>query len=343
MEKRYFVGIFVVAFVFLLGVGTLIVVIDPFFHYHKPLKALSYRIYKERYQNDGIIKHFDYDAIITGTSTSENFKTSEMDRLFNTNAVKIPFAGAGLKEIHDTVQRAIQSNPDLKIIVWGLDYHMLFKRKDYARYDHFPIYLYDNNLWNDIEYVLNGEVFLRSIRDVIYYTIKGGHTTSFDDYSNWNAQFKFGKEAVIPDPDKSRFLISKTETPNFESIEENILNLVIQNPQIDFYFFWAPYNIAFFDAYHDKALTDFFIGERETLEMILPYDNVHFFSFFDDFDVITNFDNFKDVLHYHEKINSHMLECMAKGVHQVTLDNYDAYCQRVWDFYTTYDYDAIYK
>ncbi len=43
-------------------------IFDPYFHYHKPFPFVSYRLYDERYINDGISRHFDYDAIITGTS-----------------------------------------------------------------------------------------------------------------------------------------------------------------------------------------------------------------------------------------------------------------------------------
>ena len=42
--------------------------IDPLFHYHAPLEKYSYPLNDERYQNDGIVKHFEYDAIITGSS-----------------------------------------------------------------------------------------------------------------------------------------------------------------------------------------------------------------------------------------------------------------------------------
>ena len=47
---------------------TLVVTVDPFFHFHKPVSSLSYPLVNERYQNDGIARHFDYDAVITGTS-----------------------------------------------------------------------------------------------------------------------------------------------------------------------------------------------------------------------------------------------------------------------------------
>lgn len=49
------------------------------YHYHAPLEDFAYLLDRnnERYQNYGILSHFSYDTIITGTSLTENFKSSE--------------------------------------------------------------------------------------------------------------------------------------------------------------------------------------------------------------------------------------------------------------------------
>ena len=56
----------------LFSVAAATVVIDPFLHYHGPLAGLEYPLLDERYQNDGIARHFSYDALITGTSMTQN-------------------------------------------------------------------------------------------------------------------------------------------------------------------------------------------------------------------------------------------------------------------------------
>ena len=45
----------------------------------------------ERYLNDGIIKTYDYDAAIVGTSMMQNFKASQFDRLFGTKSIKVTY------------------------------------------------------------------------------------------------------------------------------------------------------------------------------------------------------------------------------------------------------------
>ncbi len=345
MGKRWCLRFFFCFVILMIGLGGVNAVIDPYFHYHKPLKGLAYKISDERYQNDGIAKHFDYDALITGTSMVENFKTSEMDELFQTHSVKVPYAGAGYKEIRESLERAVMANPELKLIIWGLDYNRFFGDFNATRFDSYPTYLYDENLLNDVNYIFNIDVLNGTFGDVVKYTWQGGQTTTFDEYKNWNSKFSFGKAAVLKDikrsPKKRNAEYWELDAKN---IEDNIVLFVKNNPNLDVYLFWTPYSIVRFDSWNqDGSLQNILRWEKEALELMLPYKNVHFFSFFDEFALITNLDNYKDSIHYHEKINSYMLECMAKGIHRVTLENYEDYCQKVWDFYTTYDYDAIYK
>lgn len=96
--------------------------VDPYFHYHKPdTSAYYYVLNNQRSQNDGISKHFDYNALITGTSMTENFKTSEFDEIFDVHSVKVSYSGGSYKEMNDNLKIALRHNPNLKTIVRCLD------------------------------------------------------------------------------------------------------------------------------------------------------------------------------------------------------------------------------
>lgn len=344
MKKRWCLEFLFSFLVLLIGLGGLTVVIDPYFHYHKPLDSLAYHIYDERYQNDGIVKNFDYNALITGTSMVQNFKCSEMDAIFGTKSIKVPFAGAAYKELSENLERAFEANPDLQVVLWGLDYNRFYGDFNATSVASYPTYLYDNNLLNDVNYLFNKSILFVD-KAVIIDTISGGHTTTFDEYNNWNSYYTFGRETVLAQFSRPEKVVDAAyEKLNSENIEKNILSIVKANPDTEFYLFWTPYSIVSFDAINQSgALKNILQWEKEALELLLPYDNVHFFSIFDDFDVITNLDNYKDSLHYCEDVNSYLLRCMANGEHELTMDNYEEYCQRIWDFYTTYNYDEIYE
>ena len=54
---------------------TLVIIVDPFFHYHKPLKGFPYLIDNQLSQNPGMAEHMEYDSVILGSSMTVNFQT----------------------------------------------------------------------------------------------------------------------------------------------------------------------------------------------------------------------------------------------------------------------------
>lgn len=334
----------------LISLGGVIAIVDPFFHFHAPLVGVEYPLNNERYKNDGILKHFSYDAIITGSSMAENFKTSEFDRLFEVNSVKTPFSGGTYREVNETLQRAVEANAKIRIILRGLDYVAIVSEKDRVNYDmdSYPIYLYDDIWYNDVNYLFNKSVLL-STEDTIEYTIMGGKTTTFDEYANWMHAYDFGKGAVDKSynrPEKSEEVLKLTAEDYeilSENLEQNVIKLAEENPQIQFYLFFTPYSIYWWDELKQEGgLQRQLEAEKAAIEMLLEYDNIYLYSFFDDFELVCNLNNYRDIRHYSEGINSQILIWMHQKEHLLTKENYQEYCDKVYEFYTTYDYDSLF-
>ena len=163
----------------LLFVAVATIVIDPFLHYHKPLAGLEYPLLDERYQNDGIARHFSYDALITGTSMTQNFKPSEFDQLWGTEAVKIAFSGASYREVNENICRALEYNDKIRYVLRSLDSSVLNQPADQNTYEGYPEYLFDSNPFNDVQYLLNKEVVPKTLA-VLNYTRAGNVTPSLD-------------------------------------------------------------------------------------------------------------------------------------------------------------------
>ena len=189
--KKWFRLFFILQCVVLFLIILLVVVVDPYFHYHKPIEGISYRLYEERYVNDGISRHFDYNAIITGTSMTQNFKTSEFDELFGVTSVKEPFSGAGFEELANNLDRTLSYNEDCKTVLMCMDYNGLNREYDWKQYEDYPEYLYDNNLFNDTSYVLNKSILYRGCFNNLFMTLAGEESTSFDEYASWGAAYGF--------------------------------------------------------------------------------------------------------------------------------------------------------
>ncbi len=337
--------------IFLIGflIANFVTIIDPYFHYHAPLPFLQYPIDNQRYQNDGISKHFDYNAIITGTSMTENFKASEFDELFDVNSIKIAYSGGSYKEINDALKRAIKCNDEIKIVLRGLDYLNLDAEKDIMRFDSYPDYLYDDNLLNDTQYIFDKKMFEKSY-DIIKYTLEGNKTTDFDKYSNWMGNYVFGKEAVLKEYQrpvmvaKQNTLTSEMRATVRENIAQNITSLAKANPDITFYMFFTPYSICFWDyTVRTGNLLYRLEVEKLAIETLLECDNIKLFSFALATDMITDFDNYKDYLHYGENVNSEILQLMKNGQYQLTKENYIEHIENEKVFFSKYDYDSIFE
>lgn len=338
-----------IVFVGLTLLGGVVVYIDPYFHFHAPLKQFQYPMDNERYQNDGITRNFEYNAIITGTSMTENFKTSEFDRLFSVNAIKIPFAGAKYKEINEALQRAIERNKSIKCIVRGLDGSFLLYDKDMQYRETYPDYLYDKWLINDVSYVFNKEVLFGNVRDVIDYTYSGQKSPSFDEYMYWADVFTYGRDAILEHYSRgAKQELCSLSTEDVErleaNLEQNVISTIKENPQIDFYIFFPPYSIYYWDElYCCGTIKKQLDAEKYTIKKLVSYENVYMYSFHDEYDMICNPNLYKDKSHYNADINSRILQWMSNGEHRLTEENYEDYCERIEQFYMTYDYDGLFE
>lgn len=324
-------------------------IIDPFFHYHAPLEGLSYPIDNQRYQNDGIVKHFSYDGLITGTSMTENFKPSEFDALFGTNSIKVCYSGGTYDEITYNLHSALKANPNIRYVLYGLDEWNLYGGKDLILADGaYPTYLYDEDPFNDVQYLLNKDILTSNTIEVLDYTRKGGQTTSFDDYSVW--EFPSGKEAVLAGYNR----VEKTEaqTPFTQemaqnlrqNLENNIVALAKAHPDTQFLYFFPLYSILNWDAHVQEGILGMHIDAMTLASEILTgVENIQLYSFYTDYETCTNFDNYRDIVHYHSGINSLLLQRMHAGEYRLTRDNYLAHWEEVRQFYSAYDYESIFS
>lgn len=324
--------------------------IDPFFHYHKPIDYFQYVLNDERYQNRGIAQHFEYDAVITGTSMCENFKTSELDALWGTNAIKIPFAGGTNKEIDLNLRAALESANDVKIVIRSLDYTSFANDKDDMNRSIFnqPDYLYDLNVFNDAPYLLNKQVLLEHVYDVIGYTRNGGVTTSFDSYANWSDAYDYGEESIfewyerVERVDVVNVLEEDERQKMLENIHQNVIQTAVDYPEVTFYIFFPPYSILYWDELDRRGeLGKHMEMERCVIEELLPYDNIRLYSFSTNYNMTCDLDNYKDQAHYGQWINSSILDYIHRDEFRITGENYEEYLSSVGDFYGNYDYSIF--
>jgi hypothetical protein len=331
--------------------GGMTVGIDPLLHYHEPLTDLEYPLVNERYQNNGIIRQYSYEAAIVGTSMTENFKASQFQDLFGVETIKVPLSGESFYMIDQEVRQVLEENPDTKYILRSLDYTKIFSDKDEVVYENYPTYLYDDNLLNDVSYVFNKEIFVDFTLRTLDYTAAGSTTPTMDEYCNWNEDFEFGKEAVLEVYDRpiaSRYT-EKVELTEEErdgiiaNVQQNILLTAMEYPDTQFYVFYPPYSICWWDRLNRMQQMDYYYeAEKLQTELLLSLENIHVFSFNDQYDIICDLDNYKDISHYSEEISEKILQWMKDGTGLLTRENYLEKMNEVWEYYESFDYSSVF-
>ncbi|MBR1849675.1 MAG: hypothetical protein IJ791_10650 [Lachnospiraceae bacterium] len=344
---------FLITYSLLLAVIIVINVwVDPFMHYHAPLAdSFYYELDNERSMNDGITRHFDYDAIITGTSMSENFMVSEAEELWDYTFCKIPFSGGSYKEVDDAVERALHRK-DVKLVIRSIDPVYLMEEPDAMAdfFDGYPDYLCDDSVFNDVEYVLNKDVLLgRSVPMLAGGLLGRRGIASLDGYANNSFGAEYGAEAVLAEHKPFTIESQQVKLTDIEkaqlnlSIEQNLIDVPQANPQTCFCYFIPPYSAVYWGDLSERGDREKIIDAEEYLvERLLEQSNVKAYAWDTDYEVTQDLDNYKDYGHYSGTINSWILQQIKSDHGLITKDNCKAYFDELRSQYANYDYNALF-
>ena len=328
--------------------------LDPFFHYHAPLPGFYYMLDNERAQNNGISKHFQYGAVITGTSETQNFRTSELEALFGVPAIKVCFAGSPMKETADNLRVALRTH-DVKLVVRDLYEEMLLWDKDRLldSAGEYPVWLYNSNPFDDVKYLLNMDVLIDYCAPMILKKLRGDEDgrMSFDEYSRWMSdEVVLGKDAVMK---RVKTLSNHAEQTSLTeekrellrgNLRQNVTELAADYPDTVFYCFFPPYSVASWgSAFAEGEALQRIEVQALTIEELLPYDNIRLYAFGTNTEITGNLDNYRDPEHYSDRINTLILEEMAAtdSHYEITVANVETYLDRMRTIYLNYDYESL--
>ncbi|MBR0092744.1 MAG: SGNH/GDSL hydrolase family protein [Lachnospiraceae bacterium] len=302
------------ALLFFVTVAGLVFVFDPFYHYHAPLFQLRPVLTEKEHQVDGTLKHFSYEALLLGSSHSENFDLSLAEELFHMPFVKAIRSGGNLADLCAYADTAFAHRAP-SLVLFNLDAGPLLNPDKNSFSDHdFPLYLMDDNPFNDVRYLLNKDVLLRRIP----YMLAQSASASYDadrPYS-WYAGKTFGAGITLehyPRHPRTEPMLDPEEVS--DTISGNlalVCELVEAHPETEFVFFFPPVSLLYWDSvYRSGLLEQVLYGEERFLTTLLSYENVHAYDFCTDEALITDLNRYMDFTHYDEKANDAMLREMA--------------------------------
>ena len=313
--KKALFSIVAVAVFFCVAVIALIVYVDPFFHYHKPLTGFPYQVDNQLSQNPGMAKNMEYDSAILGSSMTVNFNTNWFEELMGLDTIKLSYSAAFPKDQANIMEILFTHNPDVKKVFLGIDVITYTGAVDQTKYP-IPEYLYDDNLLNDVSYVLNKDVLLNYVLRPI---ADPEPTDLATVYASWWTEEYYSEEWVLHNYSSPEQVAEETEAMAYiPSVEENLtVNIcpyIEANPQTEFVIFFPPYSILYWnDVLKENHLEATIEEYRYITNRLNAYDNVEVYFFPDREDIILDLNHYADYSHYHPDFNRFMTECFANG------------------------------
>lgn len=336
----------------LILIAGMMILVDPFFHYHAPLPGLFYTLSDQRSQNDGILKHFTYDAVITGTSMTENFKTSEFDALFQTRAIKVPYPGSTFHETAQALEVGFSSPNAIRVVLRGLDYSHLLEGPADMRTDmgEYPTYLYDRTSLNDVKYLYNRSAFFNFLVPTLAKRVIGapGGITDFDLYSS-SAEEEYsayraleGRVSFSVNSGEQSALTEEEQQLVRDNIRMNVTEPAAAHPDTEFICFFTPYSAVWYGSLLESgSFGRQMEAERIAAEEMLSCPNIRLFSFSADPAITTDLSQYKDAGHYSPQVSSEILIRIAAGENEITEENFASYQAAEEELYRGLDYNAL--
>jgi len=328
--------------ILLLGLCAGIVrVVDPFFHYRAP-DPEGEVWFDQRSQGAGLLRSQNYDTVLMGSSLAANYRSFWFDVFYETSTVKITFPNGGFKEFSQALDYAY-TQQDVERVIFGLDLNLLARSPE-EEPNQLPDHLYDDNPFNDGQYLLNKDVLLRS-----GYTLlkkAAGETQTIQDAFVWDGNVFFSKQLALagyerPEPTG---IVEPAEL-FLENGRANLAEVTAwleAHPDTEFIFFFSPYSILFWDKMDRLGQTEAMLTLlEEATETLLAYDNAELQFFMADTEVITNLDNYADHIHVAGRVTYRMSRAMPTGEYRLTAENRAEVLDGLRDFVVNYDYDKI--
>lgn len=303
----------------------MVVLFDPFYQYHKPLPGLKAVLSDKEYQCIGTLKTFEYDSVIAGSSVAENYNNRWFDEGFNCTSIKAIRSYGATADLCYLLDVAFDKQ-ELEYVFYSMDPTALSAETQITfESTGCPMYLYDDNYFNDIKYLLNKDVLLEKIP----YMLANSFLGDYDEGNSYNwAKWKTFSKEVLMSNYTPKEIVDEMKPADFakEKLEANLALLkeqIERHPDTEFKILMPPYSIMWWDnAYRTGETESLLYNFEKAMETLIPYENVSFYFFMNERDIVTNLDNYMDAVHFSDEINHYVCNSMVEDNYRVTMDNY---------------------
>lgn len=328
------IALFAALSLLLLGIfGAVTYIVDPYFQYR--IKDNSYKL-NGWYVGAGLIKNYDYDTLIIGSSMTQNFNMDVFRENLSCLPLHVGLSGMNWREtqellrIADRVGKATDYYICVDLSVFNNDNESRIAR-----------YLLEDSLLAKARYSLSYEswfVFMPvdiglSVLKTIGFDLPQKYTDSMsiDQLENWSQDYSFGEDVVLDNYKAKAYSVSAVDV-------ENLLNRMISNidmflkdfdtESVSYHFFFPPYSSLYWCDTQTQGYYDIYSEAKKYFIKKATALNCEVYDFQSE-DITLDLNNYKDTTHYSPDINDWMVTCFASGKCLVTPEIYDLYQLRL--------------
>lgn len=325
--KTFLLSFFALSLCVLLLMATVVYLYDPFVYYRLEEDRLIVNNY--RFVNPGIAKNAEYDAVVLGSSMTQNFDLPLMRRELGVDPIKLTVGGMSVEGMELTLD-LVKKEGKAKTVFVSLDLPTFNKEAD--NLDTYATYLYDDNPFNDVKYLCGYETWMRLLPLNLGFqvlssagkTIPNAQATrDLDTIGEWHSTAVYSAENLKKTYYKTLENLEE-ETESCEQILERMkknadraLQLFIEQEDMEFVLFFPPYSQLFWNG---AAMTDHMEPYLAAKEYIAAEVSEHDHLTLYDFQAMpesADLDNYKDYTHYSKDLNDEMVHAFADGAYRV--------------------------
>lgn len=309
----------------LMACALLVYIVDPFQQYRI---ATFYRPDltedKQAYLNSGLAKNDDYNALILGSSMTENTPVARFNELYDVDAAKLSFQGGLFETDRLMLEAAYGSGHDLKLVLIGVD-HFAMNAAVGSTSMEIPEYFYsDRGIWDDAPYFFNRFVLGSYVTRALGSFLRGERFegVDYDAIYRFGDTEEYGREAVLRSVDfvyKEPGVREGDQETIDAHIDTCLAPYIRAHPETTFLMMFEPYSVCeWYRLYAEGSINRILFHKEYFARRMLEYGNVRLYDPQADAEIVTDLDNYMDANHFGPWINELLTERVAQEHYRVT-------------------------
>lgn len=338
-SKKFLISMIISTIVILIVIGSLTYTVDPFLKYrYKPDKMY---LLNPRFVNPGLLKNYDYNTVILGSSMVQNFDMNLFRADPSVKPLKIAIGAASRDEIE--VAYSLIKKEKTKSIIVNLDLTSFNALSKDVKY---PSYTYKDDLLSQLGYLYSYEACIRympiDIGSLLFSDINQDMHKMMKEKSDVDRIGEFrgnnnyqGKIYFLRFLYKTGSGFSYQDTEDMDKrMKEHFDQFIAKfdignNKHIEYTFILPPYSIAYWGYTDQKGYYQNFVDiVRYINKQVSKYENVRLICFYD-IDTIMDLNSYADLTHFNPETSDFIVNNLFTEKYRLTHENIDIRIQKL--------------